>query len=126
MGNTVTKVFSSPHCLRYKVVGDGTVGSTIANATILADMDAGELKDLWNATYANQAAMRVALLEGIATMRMFTRTAVAVTTAEVQGPACDVDTDAVSNTKAEINLQISDTTGTEHYLELRYEHSQTR
>jgi hypothetical protein len=126
MANTATKVSASPNYLTYLLTGDGTVaGPTIANATILADMEDGPLKDAWKLAYANQAAMRVALLGGGADCRMaiqLVATGVDVT-AQVNQPVADVDVDAVSATKAEINIGMSDTTGQLAYLHISHAHS---
>lgn len=129
MANTATKVAATPNRLTYLLTGDGTVaGPTIDNATILADMVAGPLKNAWNATYANQAAMRTALLGGGANCRaaiQLMATGVDVT-AQVNQVVVDVDTDAVSVTKAEINVGMSDTTGQLAMLHLMHEHSAIR
>lgn len=126
MPNTATVVSSSPHHLTFRLDGDGTqVGPTIANATILAAMAPGPLKDAWNKTYANQAAMRTALLGRGQGCSASVQLAVAVAdvTAEENQISVDVDTDAVTPTKAEINLGMSDTTGQVAYLHLECLHS---
>ena len=129
MANTAVKETSTPNRVTYLLTGDGTVaGPTLANATLLADMSLGPLRDAWNRAYATQADMRTALLAGgqnclhiivmIAT--------VADTTAQINQPSADVDTDAVTATKAEINISMSDTTGTIGYLHLISLHSMIR
>lgn len=125
MANTATKKFAGPHRLVYELVGDGTVvGPTIANATLLADMVAGPLKDLYNAAYANQAAMRAALLYGNpARIGIQMQVTVNDVTAEKNQASADTDTDAVTATKPEINIAMSDTTGQVAVLTLEYVHS---
>ena len=127
MANTAVKVSASPNHLTYILTGDGTqVGPTIANATILADMYVGgPLWGAWNATYANQAAMRTALLG----MGAFCKVTVQLVTSGVDVTAernqitVDVDVDAVTATKAEINIAMSDTTGQIAYLHIERVHS---
>ena len=126
MANTATLVSSSRNHLTYLLTGDGTVsGPTIPSATILADMAEGPLRNAWNATYANQAAMRTALLGGgadcVAGIQLVA-TGVDVT-AQTNQVVTDVDTDAVTPTKAEINVGMSDTTGQLAYLTLTHYHS---
>lgn len=131
MANTATKVSATPNRLSYLLTGDGTVaGPTIANATILADCVSGPLREAWNQVLTTQAAMRAALLGGLngpAGLGCFAIiqlvVAVADTTAQVNQACADVDTDAVSTTKAEINVGMSDTTGTLAYLHLVHLHS---
>lgn len=127
MANTAVKISSSPNHLSYLLTGDGTVvGPTIANATLLADMEnKGPLYEAWFTVWTTQAAMRSALLGGgarcMASLLMLTT--VADTTAQINQPSVDVDTDAVSVTKAEINITMSDTTGTLGILTLEHYHS---
>lgn len=132
MANTATKASAGPCHLTYELAGDGTVaGPTIANATLLADMhNGGPLHDAWNSTFANQAAMRTALLGGagganrqgcICVLQM--AVTVADTTAQVNQACADVDVDAVTATKAELNISMSDTTGTIGFLTLQAYHS---
>ncbi len=132
MANTATKQSAGPCHLTYLLAGDGTqVGPTITNATLLADMiNGGPLFDAWNSVLTTQAAMRLALagaLSGInrsgCYMVIQLRTAVKDVTAEINQPSADVDTDAVTVTKAEINITMSDTTGQEAYLHLIAFHS---
>lgn len=126
MANTATKVSSSPNHLTYRLDGDGTVaGPTIANATLLADMEAGPLRDAWNSTYANQAAMRTALLGGGANCEVSIQLAVTPvdTTAQTNQIVADVDVDAVTATKAELNVSMSDTTGQIAFLHIKHRHS---
>jgi hypothetical protein len=125
MANTATLVTSTPYRVVYLLSGDGTVaGPTIANATLLADMVAGPLEDIFNATYANQAAMRTACLTS-APCRVLVqlRTAVNDVTAQQNQIAVDVDVDAVTATKPEVNVTMSDTTGQEAYLTIEFLHS---
>ena len=129
MANTAAKVSSSPGHLTYLLTGDGTqVGPTVANATILADMAPGPLRDAWNKTYADQAAMRTALLGGGQSCEASVQLVVAVAdiTAEENQISVDVDTDAVTATKAEINIGMSDTTGQLAYLHIKHRHSIVR
>jgi hypothetical protein len=125
MAAAVTKKSASPHHLTYLVVGDGTVANTVPSATILADMVDGPLKDAWQASYANQAAMQDALLAGGSFCRalLSPRTQVADTTAQINQPSVNVDTAAVTATRAELNIQTSDTTGQEFYVHLEHLHS---
>ena len=126
MANTAVKVSSSANHITYILTGDGTVvGPTVANATVLADMDHGPLRDAWNDTYANQAAMRTALLGGGANCEVSVQQVASVNdvTAEVNQIAVDVDVDGVTATKAEINLGMSDTTGQIAYLHIKHRHS---
>lgn len=134
MVNTAVKVSASPNHITYVLTGDGTVvGPSIANATLLADMVMGPLRDAYNGVLTTQAAMRNALLGGLivgpilggggcyAIIQMITT--VADTTAQVNQPSVDVDTDAVSTTKAKVNITMSDTTGTVGFLHLMHMHS---
>lgn len=128
MPNTATKVSAIPNRLTYLLTGDGTVaGPTIANATILADMVNGPLKTAWNSTYANQAAMRTALLGrgGHCSINIQLVATGNDVTAETDLVVADVDTDAVTPTKAEINVGMSDTTGQLAYMHLLCDHSVT-
>ena len=126
MVNTAVVQSVSRNHITYLLTGDGTVaGPTLANAAILAAMQDGPLKDAWNATYANQAAMRAALLGGGANCEanvQLAATGVDVT-AERNQVTVDVDVDAVTATKAEINIGMSDTTGQLAYLTLKHRHS---
>ena len=128
MANTATKVSASPNHLTYLLTGDGTVaGPTIANATLLADMVYGPLRDAWNAALTTQAAMRNQLLGGLAPgscdIHIQLVSSPVDTTAQVNQPFADVDTDAVTITKAELNISMSDTTGQLAYLHIRHRHS---
>jgi hypothetical protein len=125
MANTATLVTSTPHRLVYLLTGDGTVtGPTIASATLITDAVAGPLEDLLSASYANQAAMRTAFLTG-ATAQVFyqQRTSVNDVTAEINQVSCDVDVDAVTATRPEVNITMSDTTGQIGYLTIQYNHT---
>lgn len=126
MPNTAVVQSASSNHVTFLLTGDGTaVGPTLTNAQILAAMEDGPLKDAWNATHADQAAMRLALLAGgdncEANIQMVATGA--DITAEVNQVVCDVDADAVTATKAEINLGMSDTTGQLAYLTLKHRHS---
>lgn len=126
MANTATLQSASPNHITYLLTGDGTVaGPTIANATLLADMVDGPLKDAWNATYATQAAMRTALLGGGAKCCASIQLMVTPvdTTAQANQVVADVDVDAVTATKAELNISMSDTTGQLAMLTLTHWHS---
>lgn len=120
MANVATKTSAGPCHLTYNIVGDGTVaGPTIANATLLADMiNGGPLFDAWNFPLTTQAAMRLALLGGAGGVNrqgciciIQNQVTVKDTTAEINQPCADVDTDATTVTKAELNVSMSDTTG---------------
>lgn len=124
MPTTFTKKHAGKHRLVYLAEGDGTVGpATRTNAELLADMEAGPLKDAFNATYANQAAMRAALLEQNVRVNIRKRAVVAGVTAEVSDWAADVDTDAATPTKAELNVTAPDQNGGACYIEIEYIHS---
>lgn len=105
------------------VVGDGTPANVVPSATLLAAMIDGPLKDLWNAVYADQAAMRTELLEGGGYIRIRPRLAVAAVNGEVSSYSVDVDVDAVTGTKAELNIQMPDTGVAEIYVDLLAHHS---
>lgn len=123
MANTAVFVSAARHRLTYILTGDGTiVGPTITNATILGNMLPGPLKNAWNRTYANQAAMRTALLGGGQQCIMEVQVVVDSGTTD-EKISVDVDTDAVSVTKAEINIAMSDTTGQIAYLHIIHRHS---
>lgn len=127
MANTAVKVSSSPNHLTYLLTGDGTViGPTLANATILADMDQkGPLWAKWSKDYANQAAMQAALLgrgeHCSASVQLIT--AVADVTATINQISIAVDVDAVTATKAEIDITMSDAAGQVAMLHLIHDHS---
>lgn len=134
MANTAVKVSASPNHLTYILTGDGTqVGPTVANATIVADMVQGPLRDAWSAVLTTQAAMRSALLGGLvigpilggggcyAIVQLLASGK--DVTAEINQITVDVDTDAVTITKAEINIAMSDTTGQIAMLHLVHRHS---
>lgn len=125
MANTATLVTSTPYRLVYLLTGDGTVaGPTIDSATLIADAVAGPLEDLLSASYANQAAMRVAFLASDPARMLITYRSTPVQTTAEQGLiVVDVDTDAVTATRPEINVGMSDTTGQLAYLEIEYIHS---
>lgn len=126
MANTATKASASPNHLTYQLAGDGTqVGPTIASATILNDMVPGPLKQAWESAYADQAAMRTALLGGGANCEVSVQLAVAVAdvTAEENQISVDVDVDAVTASRAEINIGMSDTTGQIAFLHIKHRHS---
>jgi len=128
MANAVTKVSASPNHITYLITSDGTGAASppIANATLLTDMEDGPLRDAWKLAYANQAAMRVALLGGGADCRASVDPVVQVvsTTAELNQITVDVDVDAVTATKAEVNVGMSQTSGGQRaYLTLSHAHS---
>jgi hypothetical protein len=125
MANTATLVTATPYRVVYLLAGDGTVvGPTIANATLLTDMVDGPLQDIFNAAYLNQAAMRTACLASAPCRAVIQlRTAVNDVTAEKNQISVDVDVDAVTATKPEVNITMSDTTGQEAYLTIELLHS---
>lgn len=126
MANTAVLAAATTHRLVYTLTGDGTVaGPTIASATLIADSAAGPLRDLLSASYATQALMRTAMLEGtpariLTSLRVGAATALGPNAAQV---AADVDVDAVTATRPEINITMSDTTGQVATLEIEYLHS---
>ena len=116
---------ATPYRVVYLLEGDGTVvGPTITNATLLADMVAGPLKDVYNATYAGQATMRTACLTSAPCRAIVQLRATGNdVTAEKNQITVDVDVDAVTATKPEVNITMSDTTGQFAYLTLEHLHS---
>ncbi len=125
MANTATLVSSSANHITYRLDGDGTVvGPTIANATLLADMKPGPLRDSWNKVLTTQAAMRIALLGGGDDCRASIQ--LVATGVDVTAQVDQVVADVVTITKAEINIGMSDTTGQIAYLTLEKYHSMTR
>lgn len=120
MANVATKKKASRQRLTYEIVGDGTVALVLDNARLLADMVEGPLKDLFNAVYADQAAMRAALLEESAKFEIRKRTRVG---APISDWAADVDVDAVTAAKPEINVQAPDANGSVIYLDIQMRHS---
>lgn len=122
MANVAAKVASSPYSITYTLTGDGTVTSNpIASATLITDSEAGPLRDLLSASYANQAAMRLAFTLGDPAILVVTmRTAVNDVTAEANQVSVDVDVDAVTAARPEINYNMSDTTGQVAILHIRY------
>ena len=123
MAASVTLKSATPHRVSFLVEGDGTATHTITSAVLLAAMVPGPLYNAWNATYDDQAAMRAALLEGRGRISFRDRALPVDTTGEVNRAAADVDADAVTATKAELNLQLSDTDGHDFYLDIEYSHS---
>ena len=116
---------STPYRVVYLLEGDGTVvGPTIANATLLADMVAGPLKDVFNATYTGQPTMRTACLASQPCRAIVQLRATGNdVTAERNQITVDVDVDAVTATKPEVNITMSDTTGQFAYLTIECLHS---
>jgi microcystin degradation protein MlrC len=124
MANTAVKVSASPHRLTILLTGDGTVvGPVLDNASLLEMMVEGPLKKAWNKTYANQDAMRNALLAGDCHAQIQLRESGVDITAQKNQVLIDVDTDAVTASKAEINPSMSDTSGQVAYLHLICSHS---
>ncbi len=131
--NTATKVSASPNHITYRLEANGDgAGPTLANATILADMVSGPLRDAWNKTYASQAAMRSALLGGGQDCSAKIQNAVegVDATATVNQVTADVDTDAITVTKAEINIAMTaavvGAAGQIAFLTLEHYHSISR
>jgi hypothetical protein len=122
MANVAAKVASTPYSITYTLTGDGTVTSSpIASATLITDSEAGPLRDLLSASYANQAAMRLAFTLGDPAIMLVTmRTTVNDVTAEANQVSVDVDVDAITATRPEINYNMSDTTGQVAILHIRY------
>jgi hypothetical protein len=122
MANTATLRIQTPHRLVYELAGDGTVvGPTIASATLIADSAPGPLRDALSASYSTQALMRNAMLHGSpCTMRVVLQTTVNDVTAERNQVGIDVDVDAVTATRPEINIVMSDTTGQLATLMIEY------
>lgn len=125
MANTAALQTATPYRVVYLLTGDGTVaGPTLDSALLLADMVAGPLKDVFSASYNNQAAMRTACLASQparAIVQM--RATVNDVTAEKNQVSVDVDVDAVTATRPEVNITMSDTTGQVAYLTLEVLHS---
>ena len=134
MVNTAVKVSASPNHLTYILTGDGTVaGPIITQALLMADMVEGPLKRAWSQVLTTQAAMRAKLLggdgAGTAPNSGFCEAEIQLmatgtdTTGQVTQVVADVDTDAVSTTKAEINIGMGDTAGQIAMLHLRHRHT---
>lgn len=124
MAATATFAFADPESLCIIVTGDGTVGPlVVANATILAAMVDGPLKRAWQRSYANQAAMRLALESGrwgAIDMKLLRSTGV-VTTAQTCQQVLLIDTDAGGDaTLAELNVGMSSVTGDVLLIMLRW------
>ena len=116
---TITAVTKTANRCVFKVVADNTgTAGLIASSVILAAMAPGPLKDAWTKAYANQAAMRTALEGGNCKLTWAPYTGLAL----VQP---DVDVDAVTATRAEINITISAAT-VEGYLEIEHAHTFVR
>ncbi len=97
MANTAVKVSASPNELVYLLTGDGEQGGPIlSNATVVADMVIGPLRDAWTKAYTSEAVMRLALLgfteSCLASLQM--RAAVAMVTGQINQIAVNVSTDA--------------------------------
>lgn len=120
MPNTATLLTATPYRLVYLLTGDGTVvGPTIASATLIANSVAGPLRDVLSATYASQALMRVAMLQSDpCRIRAQLRATPVDTTGQANDVVVDVDTDAATVTRPEVNVEMSDTTGQFAYLEI--------
>ena len=102
MALTAAKLSASPNRLVYSLTGDGAATSaTIASATLIADAVAGPLKDLLSASYGNQAAMRAVFGHGTVRINVAPRT---LTTINIAAIAADVDTDATTATRPEVNV----------------------
>tara|TARA_Y100000034_G_C6897183_1_gene413926 strand:+ start:1068 stop:1454 length:387 start_codon:yes stop_codon:yes gene_type:complete len=128
MANTIAHLNSSANHSTWLFTGDGTVVSpALASATIIAAMVDGPLKDLFSASYANQAAMRTAVIEGnpgiVTTVVRATGNDV---TNEKNRFVLDVDVDAVTAARPEVNTNMSDTTGQIVVVTFHYLHSATR
>lgn len=127
MAATRTKLTSTPNLLAYVIVGDGTVGPlVIASATLIADASDGPLKDALSATYADQGAMRVAFFGNPCMISLIRRKGPVDTTGQANQSNVDVDVDAVTATRPEVNVEMSDTTGDEVYVILEHRHSLVR
>jgi hypothetical protein len=116
---------AAPYHVTYRLTGDGNVvGPTIASATLITDMAAGLLEDIFSATYANQAAMRTAVLEGGQGICVIqSRAQGNDVTAEHNQIQVDVDVDAVTPARPEVNIEMSDTTGQICYITFLAFHS---
>lgn len=125
MANVAALMNAGPNHLTYRVTGDGTVvGPTIASSTLITDAVAGPLEDVLSASYASQALMRTALLEGNPGICIIqSRSQGNDVTAEHNQPQVDVDVDAVTVTRPEVNIEASDTTGQVFYFTLLHLHS---
>ncbi len=128
MPNTAAVVgTATPNKIVYLLTGDGTAaGPTITNATLLTDMVPGPLEDLFSATYADQAAMRLALFASDCEFSIHLITTGVDVTAEINQVVVDTDVDAVTATQPELNIGMSDTTGQIAYLTIRQDHTITR
>ena len=122
MANTAVLQYASRNRLVYLLTGDGTVvGPTITSAILIADSAPGPLRDILSAAYLNQGAMRIACLNcqpcRVITQLMATGVDV---TAESNQITVDVDVDAATPTRPEINITMSDTTGQIAVMTLEY------
>ena len=107
MANSIVLIGASKNHLVYLLTGDGTIiGPTRTNAQVLADFgtNLGPLYDLFNATYVAQADMRVALFGTGARMFIQIRNGTTEINGQITQPVVDVDTDAATPTKPEINV----------------------
>jgi hypothetical protein len=122
VANTAAVVLAAPNRITYLLTGDGTVvGPTLASATVIGDCAPGALKEALEASYADQAAMRNAFNTGIPCKMGVTFQASGNTvTAEKNQIVVDVDVDAVTSTRPEFNIEMSDTTGQIAYLTIEY------
>jgi hypothetical protein len=114
---------SSPNRLVYLITGDGAATSlTIDSAALITDAVAGPLEDLLSASYANQAAMRSVFGGGNVELLVQVR---AATNSNIVSAQVDVDVDAVTAARPEVNLTFvaAPANGDTAYLVIENKHS---
>ena len=131
MAITKTLTKSSPNRLVYLITGDGAAATlTIDSAALITDASAGlpsalsegPLKSLLSASYANQAAMRSVFGGGNVELLVQVRSAV---NSNIVSAQVDVDVDAVTATRPEVNLTFiaAPANGDTAYLVIENKHS---
>jgi len=122
MANTAALQYATRFRLVYLLTGDGTVsGPTITSAALIGDSAPGPLRDVLSAAYLNQGAMRTALFNSQPCKLTIHLMATGVdVTAEHNKVTVDADVDAVTATRPELNIAMSDTTGQIAVITLEY------
>jgi hypothetical protein len=116
-GPTITKTKATANRLVYLVVGDGEdAAGLIDSVTLLADAAPGPLRNALKASYATQAAMRAVFGGGNVPLECNHRTGTG-------SFAADVDVDAITATRPEVNI-VSPVDGTDAmYLVIEHKHT---
>ncbi len=128
MAVTAAKTSATPNRLSYLATQDGAAGVALvlASATLIADAAFGPLRNALSASYANQAAMRAVFVGGNVEITINPRLAAAAGGATEEGSwTSDVDVDAVTATRPEINIGAPATAGTA-LIVIRHTHSLVR